>query len=228
MSLFAEFQIPSTDFALSSTLDRLPDLVVEIDRVAATDELLTPYFWVSDVDLDVFESVAAEDPTVSDLRRLDDFESASLYRASWTGDVDTVVYAYTQGGATILEAKGQDGVWDIKIRFDDRDPFDEFRAFTDDRDVSFRLEQLYETSHPRTGSRYGLSEKQHEALNIAWELGYFEEPRETTLDAVAEELGITRQSLSQRLRRGHHALVANTIRVTPLDEEKASLSPTGD
>lgn len=44
MSLFAEFHIPSEDFALSSTLDRLPGLVVEIDRVAAADELLTPYF----------------------------------------------------------------------------------------------------------------------------------------------------------------------------------------
>ncbi|WP_459193930.1 helix-turn-helix domain-containing protein [Halosimplex sp. J119] len=221
MSLFAEFQIPSTEFALSSTLERLPDLVVEIDRVAATDELLTPYFWVSETDLEAFESVAAEDPTVDDLRRLDDFESASLYRATWTGNVDTVVYAYTQAGATILEAKGQAGVWDVKIRFDDREPFDEFRAYTDRHDISFRLEQLYETSRARTGSRYGLSEKQHEALNTAWELGYFEEPRETTLDAVAAELDIARQSLSQRLRRGHRALIANTLRVTPLGEEKA-------
>ncbi|MFC7138305.1 helix-turn-helix domain-containing protein [Halosimplex aquaticum] len=221
MSLFAEFRIRSEDFALSSTLERLPDLVVEIDRVAATDELLTPYFWVSEVDLDAFESAASEDPTVADHRRLDDFESASLYRATWTGDVDTIVYAYTHGGATILEAKGQGGVWDIKIRFDGRDPFDEFKEFTDGHDIAYRLEQLYETSRPRTGSRYNLSEKQHEALNTAWEMGYFEEPRETTLDAVAAELDIARQSLSQRLRRGHHALIANTIRVTPLAEEKA-------
>jgi len=221
MSLFAEFHIPSEDFALSSTLDELPDLVVEIDRVAAADELLTPYFWVSDVDLDEFEALAEDDPSVEDLRRLDDFETASLYRATWTENVDTMVYASTQAGATILEAKGQRGIWDVRIRFDDRDPLEAFQEYAHRFDISFDLVKLYETEPPRTGSRYGLTEKQHEALDTAWELGYFEEPRETTLDEVADELDITRQSLSQRLRRGHHALVANTIRVTPLAAEKA-------
>ncbi|WP_135363384.1 helix-turn-helix domain-containing protein [Halosimplex halophilum] len=221
MSLFAEFHVPSEDFALSSTLERLPDLVVEIDRVAASEEVLTPYFWVSGVDLDEFETAAEADPSIEDLRRLDDFEAASLYRGTWTENVDTMVYASTQAGATILEAKGQHGVWDIRIRFDGREPLDEFQRYADRYDISFRLEKLYETDHPRTGSRYGLTAKQYEALNTAWELGYFEDPRETTLDEVADELGITRQSLSQRLRRGHHALVANTIRVTPLAEEKA-------
>lgn len=221
MSLFAEFRVPSEDFALSRTVERLPEMVVEIDRVAAADELLTPYFWVSEVDLDEFESVASDDPSVEDLRRLDDFETASLYRGTWTENVQTVVYAYTQAGATILEAKSQHGVWDIRLRFDDREPLDEFQEYTQGHGISYRLEKLYETDHPRTGSRYGLTEKQHEALNTAWELGYFEEPRETTMEAVADELGITRQSLAQRLRRGHHALIANTIRVTPLAEEKA-------
>ncbi|QLH83507.1 helix-turn-helix domain-containing protein [Halosimplex pelagicum] len=221
MSLFAEFHVPSADFALFETLDRLPDLVVEIDRVAAADELLTPYFWVSAVEIDEFEAVAEGDPSIEDLRRLDDFESASLYRATWTENVDTMVYASTQAGATILEAKGQHGVWDIRIRFDDRDPLEAFQKYAQRFDISFDLVKLYETEHPRTGSQYGLTEKQHEALNTAWELGYFEEPREATLAEVAAELDITRQSLSQRLRRGHHALVANTIRVTPLAAEKA-------
>jgi len=221
MSLFAEFYIPSEDFTLYSTLERFPEMVVEIDRVAASEEILTPYFWISEVDLTEFESVADEDPTIADLTRLDDFESASLYRATWTDNVDAIVYAYTHAGATILEAKGQSGVWDIRMRFDDRDTLDEFQDYTERNDVSFRLEKLYETDHPRTGSQYGLTEKQQEALNAAWEFGYFEDPREATLDEIATELDITRQSLSQRLRRGHHALVANTIRVTPLSAEKA-------
>ena len=221
MSLFAEFYMPSEDFTLYSTLEQFPQMVIEIDRVAASEEILTPYFWVSEVDLNEFEAVAEDDPSLEDLRRLDDFESASLYRATWTENVDAIVYAYTHGGATILEAKGQAGVWDIRIRFDDRDTLHEFHKYTDRNDISFRLGKLYETSNPRTGSQYGLTKKQQEALNAAWDLGYFEEPRAVTLDEIATELDITRQSLSQRLRRGHHALIANTIRVTPLAEEKA-------
>ncbi|WP_123534072.1 helix-turn-helix domain-containing protein [Halosimplex salinum] len=221
MSLFAEFHFPSADFALHPTLERLPELVVEIDRVAASEEVLTPYFWVSGVDLDEFESVAAEDSSVEDLQRLDDFESASLYRATWTANVDSIVYAYTQVGATILEAKGEHGRWDIRIRFDGADTLEQFQRYTERYDISFELKKLYETSQPRTGGQYGLTEKQQAALSTAWELGYFEEPREATLDEVASELGITRQSVSQRLRRGHHALIANTIRVTPVSAEKA-------
>lgn len=221
MSLFAEFLVPSDEFALYSTLDQLPELVIDIDRVAATDELLTPYFWVSEVDLDEFEAVASEDPSVDGLQRLDDFESASLYRATWPVNVDTIVYAYTHTGATILEAKGEGGFWDIRMRFDDRGPLDEFQEYTEREDISFQLKQLYETSHPRTGAQYGLTEKQHEALIRAWELGYFEDPRTATLEDVADDIGITRQSLSQRLRRAHHALIANTIRVTPISKEKA-------
>lgn len=38
--------------------------------------------------------------------------------------------------------------------------------------------------------------------------GYFDEPRRATLDDLASELGITRQSLAGRLRRGHRNLLA--------------------
>lgn len=225
MSLFAEFRVPATEFALHRTLDQLPDAVLEIDRVAASEELLTPYFWVSGVDLDAFEAAAGADPSVENLRRLDEFEEATLYRASWTKNVDTIVYAYTHVDATVLEAKGEAGHWIIRMRFDGHEPLENFCAYTERRDISFGLNRLYEISHARSGSQYGLTEKQHEALITAWEMGYFEEPRETTLEAVAAELDITRQSLSQRLRRAEHALVANTIRVTPPDEDRSDTTP---
>lgn len=219
MSIFAEFYVPSAEFALSETLEQVPDTVVEIDRVAATDELLTPYFWVSGVDLDEFEAVAARDPSVEDLQRLDTFESASLYRSAWTHNVDSIVYAYTHAGATILEAKGESGFWDIRMRFDSRDSLSNFQSYSDREEFSLELTQLYEMSHARSGSKFGLTEKQDEALVMAWEAGYFQTPREAKLEDIAEQIGITRQSLSQRLRRGEHSLIANTLRVTPPSEE---------
>lgn len=47
----------------------------------------------------------------------------------------------------------------------------------------------------------GLTDRQDEALRIAYEWGHFDIPRRASLEDVAEELGITPSSVSERLRR---------------------------
>lgn len=215
MSLFGEFHVPSEALALHETLTEIPELTLEIERVVATEDTLTPYFWVTDVDLDAFESAAEADPTVEDVKRLDEFEQATLYRAEWTDNIATIVYAYLEIGGTILEATGQNGQWELRIRFDDHEKLDQFRNYCNENDIPFRLERLHKLSHPRSGGQYGLTPKQHEALLTAWELGYFDPAQHVTLDDVADELQITQQSLSQRLQRAHQTLVAHTLAVTP-------------
>lgn len=216
MSIFGEFRVSADTFALSATLAAVPEMVVEIDRVVASEEALTPYFWVSEVPFEAFETAAGNDTSVRNLRQLDDFEDAgtALYRAEWSDPVEALVYAYTQAGAIILEAIGQDGEWELRIRFDDSDAVESFQEHCREHDVEFDLERLYRTSQPRTGGQYGLTKKQQEALVTAWKTGYFASPREATLDEVADELEITQQSLSDRLRRAYDTLVANTLLVT--------------
>lgn len=55
VSIFGEFRVAADTFTLSSTLAGVPEAVIEIDRVVASDETLTPYFWVSEVPFDAFE-----------------------------------------------------------------------------------------------------------------------------------------------------------------------------
>ncbi|GAB3025077.1 bacterio-opsin activator domain-containing protein [Natronobiforma cellulositropha] len=213
MSLYGEFQVPAEVFALYETLQQVPETTVEIERVVATDEVLTPYFWVAGEDQRAFETAARDDPSISDCRRLDDFEQATLYRASWTENIETIVYAYAEVGATILEASGQSDWWELKMRFDDRERFDAFRTYCADNDIPFRLTQFHELARPQTGSQYGLTPKQHDALVTAWKREYFTSPSVSLTD-VASELGISQQSLSQRLQRGFHSLIAHTLVVT--------------
>lgn len=211
MSLFGEFHVPSERLALHETLEAVPDVIVEIERVVATDELLTPYFWVSSGDADDFEAAAEHDPTIENLHRLDQFDAGTHYRAHWTENVETLVYAYTEVGAVILEATGTKTEWELRIRFDDRECLSQFQEYCDTQDISFELSRLYEISNPRTGAQFGLTRKQYDALTAAWEMGYFDTPRDVTQTEVAGELGITEQSLSQRLRRAYHTLIAHTL-----------------
>lgn len=217
MSLFGEFHVPSGALALHDTLADVPGLTIEIERVVATEDALTPYFWVDDGDLSAFEAAAAVDATVRNLTRLDEFEEATLYRAEWTENIETIVYTYLEIGGTILEATGKNGQWELRIRFDDQAKLDQFRGYCNENGIPFRLERLHQLSHPRSGGQYGLTPKQHDAILTAWKLGYFDPARQVSLDDVAAELGITQQSLSQRLQRAHQALVEHTLAVVPPD-----------
>ena len=44
-----------------------------------------------------------------------------------------------------------------------------------------------------------LTEKQREAFDTAVSLGYYDRPREASLDEIATELGISRSAVSHRL-----------------------------
>lgn len=219
MSVFAEFHVPTEAFALQQTFHREPDTVVEIERVVATDELLTPYFWVTDVDFDSFRAAVDADPSVEDLVELDTFGETALYRGDWTENVETLVYAYTQVGAVIFEATGSNELWELRMRFNSRDALREFQSFCVENDLPFELQRLHELANPRTSSQYGLTEKQQDALVTAWKAGYFDTPRQCSLAEVADELDISQQALSDRLRRGHHSLIASTLTVTPPEDE---------
>lgn len=215
MSLFGEFHVPADEFVFHAALEAEPTTVIEIERVVATDQLLTPYFWVSKVSPATFETAAADDPTVERVQQLDDFEDATLYRAKWVDRIEPLVYAYTHIGAVILSAEGQKTEWTLRMRFDDRKTLDEFNTYLSDEDVAFDLRQLYETTHPRSSGQFGLTPKQYETLTTAWEMGFFDLPRATTMEGVADALGIAPQSVSDRLRRAQDTLIQEALRVEP-------------
>jgi predicted DNA binding protein len=46
---------------------------------------------------------------------------------------------------------------------------------------------------------------------LALRHGYFDTPRETTLEELAVELDISRQALSERIRRGNERLLRQSL-----------------
>ena len=225
MTLFGEFQFDVDTFPLGLTLTEHPDAVAEIERVVVAEELLAPYVWISAGKLAAFEATAEEDPSVERLRNIDSFDGEALYRVVWARPVEETLYSITGGEIVVLEASGNHTGWTLRIRFTDREQLTRFQSFCEDNGIGFTLERLYRETQPMTGGQYGLTDKQQEALVTAWEAGYFQAPRNATLEDVAESLGITHQSLSQRLRRAHHELIANTLVVTPPQSAGSSSSP---
>jgi hypothetical protein len=58
-----------------------------------------------------------------------------------------------------------------------------------------------------------LTGAQREAIRVAADRGYFKVPREVSLKEIAEQLGVSEQAVSQRLRRGLGNLVAGSVEI---------------
>lgn len=215
MSVIGEFTVPSDSFLLGESLRAVPEMAVELQRVVAhSHDRIVPFFWAHRGDEEAFDAAIREDPTLTDVVRLDDYDEGVSYRGTWTGTAEGIAYAYIDAGATILDATGQGDSWTLRMRFDDDRTLSEFHRRCRAQDIPFTLLQLYHPSQPMGGGQYGITPAQREMLVTAYHQGYYDVPRELTMGSLAEELGTTQQTLSKRFRRAHSTLIENTLVVT--------------
>lgn len=213
MSVLAEFIVPANKFVLADTLTAVPEIRIEIKRVVGGTEYVTPYFWAAAGDLDAFERALREDEMTREVLTLEENqEDERFYRVTWETPIPNLIDAVSDAKATILEAvSDQEGRWELKVLFPDRGALSAFHDYCLDHDFSVRLERVYWPENPQEQAEFGVTEKQQEALMAAFDAGYFEVPRDHSLTEVAGDLGISRNALSARLRRGHRNLLANTL-----------------
>ncbi|WP_049927263.1 helix-turn-helix domain-containing protein [Halopiger goleimassiliensis] len=209
-----EFVVPSEAIGLEAALREFPDLVVEAERFVPTTDPPLPYLWTNEQPPPRFTTAAETDPRVSRASRIATFDDAALYRFEWDrSDGELLSWcANNQDKTTLLKASGHGDEWRLKIRFLSHEDLSDFQDVLSDCDHGYRVVRLYELEAPKLG-QYNLTAKQRDAVLRALEMGYFSVPRETTLEEVADALGISPKSASERLRRGQTNLVSNTLNI---------------
>ncbi|MFC6717506.1 bacterio-opsin activator domain-containing protein [Natrialbaceae archaeon GCM10025810] len=219
MSIIADFSIKSDDLALNHALTTASQMVVEIEQVVATmEDRIMPYFWVSGDDQEAFADAFREDESVKNITGIDEVDGAKLYRGEWTENVETIVYAYVDLGATILQAIGKAEDWEHRMRFDDQGSLEEFRAYCDEKEISYELNRIKEQEQPMASAQYDLTPTQRETLVTALEEGYYEVPREVTMRELADRMDVSQQTLSNRFRAAYNNLVTSTLTISHPDE----------
>lgn len=219
MSVVAEFTIPAETFGLGRLLTSESAVRIELERLVPTGTEVMPYFWVEmvDGDFETFERELREDPLVAGLNVLDRADGETLYAIEWERIPESLVQSITRAGGAILEGRGLDGNWRFTLRFPDHSHLAEFNEFLTDYDIDIHVERVYTRGGDRRREYvFDLTDEQRETLTSAVRRGYFEVPRGVTLTDLAEELGITRQAASERVRRG-----ANTVLGAVLLEDEA-------
>lgn len=205
--------MPPAALALEHTLDVLPSIDVEAERIAAHSTRWTmPCLWASHGDLDAVEEAMRSDPSVDTIVERRHYEDAAFYHVEWSESVVERINTFTDKEGSILQAHLQGGSWRVVFRFADRDQFESFRDHLDELGHEFQLLGLNDPETPRE-AYHQLTAPQRDALVAAARDGYFGVPRETTIRELADEVGITHQSFSERLRRGTENLVLSTLTV---------------
>jgi len=211
MSLIAEFRLRSPGLVLEETLEAVPQVDLTIVREVATNPD-RPYLfvWVAGVDLDSFEGAVEGDGTVDTTERYMSIDKKAFYRMRVSEQTDSVLYPqWVELGADLLEARHIDGWWRIRMRFPDREALSALKDWCLSEDISFELDSVF-TDGPGIMTTE-LTEPQWEVLELGYREGYFEVPRDASMEDIAAELDISAQAVSERLRRGHRTLIAQHV-----------------
>lgn len=210
--IFVEVQLDTP--VLQQALTSSSDVVVTVEeKRALSSGVIRFLFWASGNDFATFDDALEKDPTITSPTVLHEVDDKRLYRVCLTeeGKATTVHQAYVELDAVLLEGKGTKDGWFLQMRFPDHETFSAFRERCDAVGVDVNLYTIYNQSQSTDDVRYNLTEPQQDALVTAYESGYFDIPRETSLADLAQQLGVSSQATSERLRRGTERLVRHSL-----------------
>ena len=210
MATIMEFTSPAEEFPLGSIFEDSPEVTVELERLIPHEKFIIPYFWVRGSEIADIEAEFEPHAGVRDIQLVDSIEDEYLMRAEWEQSYFGVLSALAKASVVVLSGIGTKDEWRFEVRGESQEAIAEFREDCQDNDIPITITAVH-AMLPIQGEGYELTETQREALILAYERGYFETPRESSLEEIADELGITQQSLSTRLRRGHRRLIRATL-----------------
>lgn len=215
MTSIAEFTLQPNAFPLGRVFEDCPEVTLELDRVVPSDDTVLPYFWVhvqgSKCALDGIQKIFDGLPELRSAVLMEDIGDKGLFRAEWQPEHLGIMSAIPATGVTVVSATGSADGWVFELRASNVQQFSDFQQYCADHDIKVTLKRLSRLSEMTTGTGYNLTPEQRAALVLAYREGYYDDSSSTNQEALAAQLGITRQALSSRLRRGYRNLIGSTI-----------------
>ena len=209
--ILAVFRVEADVLALTETVANDGSAVVHPIRGAGTDPSGDRHlFTVRSDDRSRFESGLAGDPTVDSFERVVELGDEAVYALRYTDRAVLFSTEVARQNGVVLEMENEGTAWRFKCWLPDRAAAQALWEFGRANDVDVELVRINEYGSVLEGS-YGLTDAQREAVLLALDLGYFDEPRGVTLGELADELDITEPSASRLVRRGLRRLVSATL-----------------
>ena len=211
METVVDATVPTDQFVLEETTERIPDVEVEFVRFAVHSSTCTmPFLWASTGESERLEAVLETDPSTERVNCLSRESSRDLYSIDWTTDAARLIDKFSEAGGSVLDARGTADQWTFQILFHDRETASEtFQMWRDDG-INASLARVGNLSC-QEGDKGGLSATQHSTIAQAFQTDYYDVPRGTTQEDLAADFDVSHQAVSERLRRGHAHLVEQML-----------------
>lgn len=212
MSITAKVRITHERLALVPTLQRLGDVDIRVITQGTTNPGATSFpFLFEYPDREALETSLDADPTVERYDLIDWTEGTGIYYIEHTPETKLISSAVADVGGFLVRTETDGYGWMVRLLLPDREALNSIWTYANENDIDLDIVELYGNDDAGADSSYGLTEEQRVALQVAFEKGFYEEPRDISLSEVADELGLSSTAMSGRLRRGTRNLIAATI-----------------
>lgn len=213
MGTIVDATMPADQFALADTFTAIPEVECETVRlVAKEDDCVAPFLWFAAPDLDALHETLEADASTRKVERLLERDDRCLYHITWQARIRVLVHLIGIEDGTLLDAHGENGRWELRVLFPSHDAVSATYDVCQEHGVDLTIHRVKGVVESIDRSGTDLTEKQYEALAAGIQSDYYHVPRGRSLEELAEELDISHQALSERLRRGHRTLIKQTLR----------------
>lgn len=207
MTLTAEFRLDSYQLPLVDVAAAVPDLTLQL--VHSEQPETGPFVFfirASGSSFDGLEPALDHSPWIGDRVRITETESMRVYQLVTTSRRPTAIERLRLGETYTESVTFLPNGWRMCQQFADRDAFTTFRDSCSEMDLSFHLDRLYDVDVTDI-ELMGLTDKQHEALLTAYEMGYFTVPRQASMADVATALELSVPAFAERVHRAEVHLI---------------------
>lgn len=218
MSVIAELSVAGEDFGLGRVLEVVSGITIELESMVPMGESAIPFLWVHNSHRDDFTTNLADQELVANLEEIDALDGKTLYALEWNGKTDKLFQGIQRQGAQVLSATGTPKKWEFELRFPTHEALSEFQRYCQHHGITLDVSRIYNPTRPDSGPWFGLTPIQRETLLLAIERGYYDIPRRCTTLELAEELGVSDQAVTERLRRAIVTLASNTVQYPASDQ----------
>ncbi|OVE84191.1 helix-turn-helix domain-containing protein [Natronolimnobius baerhuensis] len=218
MTTVVELEIPAERLGLARTFDRVPTFECEVGGLIGDT---APLVHVSGPDRHTVERALEDDPSVSVVACLSGETQSTgasatrwLFRLEFGSEIKLFQEIVSSNNGAMLSARSHDNTWSLRLLYHDRKSVSASHALFEQYDYHVNVTRITETDSADLDLdrlETPLTETQYETITMAHELGYFDVPRQVTLEELASELDISHQALSERLRRSHDALISSEL-----------------
>ncbi len=208
----AAVRVEHPDIVLTETVTHDRSASVKSVSEAGTDPTSGKFFYhVESSDFRQFEDGLRNDHTVGEFERvIETRDGKAIYSFEYTDEAKVFSPVISTANGVVLDMENDENAWIFTVWMPERTNLADLWDNARRHDIDIELLRVNEYASLGTTDA-GLTDSQREALLVAFEAGYFEEPRDATLGEVAAELDISQPAAGGLLRRGIERLIVSSL-----------------